>query len=173
MGTKARQLAERKGVPGFAVQIRSDRIALLVRVSEKSGYVPATYSLAQNYPNPFNPSTTTKFELPKSSDVKLSVCDLLGREVSVLVSKKRDAGVHEVKFDAAGLASGVYFYRLTAGSCVKTKKRLLARRPSILTRTRNGLNPPWPPFFLPDFFGFKPTRQGNCCPSPGVCESAE
>jgi hypothetical protein len=53
MGTKARQLAERNGVPGFAVQIRSDRIALLVRVSEKSGYVPATYSLSQNYPRSF------------------------------------------------------------------------------------------------------------------------
>jgi hypothetical protein len=141
MGTKARQLAERNGVPGFAVQIRSDRIALLVRVSEKSGYVPATYSLAQNYPNPFNPSTTTKFELPKSSDVKLSVCDLPGREVSVLVSERRDAGVQEVKFsakggsasggNAEGLASGVHFYRLSAGSYVKTKKLLLVRRPSV------------------------------------------
>ena len=86
-----------------------------------------TYNLKQNYPNPFNSSTTIKYELPKSAEVRLSVYDILGREVSVLVNEKKDAGIHEVKFDASGLSSGVYFYRLTASSYVDTKKFLLVR----------------------------------------------
>jgi hypothetical protein len=85
------------------------------------------FSLAQNYPNPFNPSTTIKFELQKSSQVTLSVFDVLGREVSVLVNERRDAGVHEVKLDASSLSSGVYFYRLQAGDFVQTRKLLLVR----------------------------------------------
>jgi Zn-dependent M28 family amino/carboxypeptidase len=85
------------------------------------------FCLEQNYPNPFNPSTTIKFELPKSSDVRLGVYDMLGREVSVLVNERRNAGVHEVKFDASGLSSGVYFYRLQAGHFVQTRKLLFLR----------------------------------------------
>ena len=81
----------------------------------------------QNYPNPFNPSTTIKFELPQSAIVRLSVYDMLGREVSVLVNERRNAGVHEVKFDGSNLASGVYFYRLTAGDFVQSKKLVLVK----------------------------------------------
>ena len=88
---------------------------------------PVSYLLLQNYPNPFNPSTTIKFELPKSSAVRLSVFDILGREVSVLVNEKRDAGVHKVKFDGSNIASGVYLYRLQAGSFVETKKMLVVK----------------------------------------------
>ena len=84
--------------------------------------LPTQYSLLQNYPNPFNPSTTIKYELPNSSVVRLSVYDILGREVSVLVNERREAGVHEVKFDGSNLASGVYFYRLQAGDFVQSKK---------------------------------------------------
>jgi hypothetical protein len=96
-------------------------------VASQSGNVPATYSLSQNYPNPFNPTTTIKFELPKSWEVRLSVYDMLGREVSVLVNETREAGVHEVKFDASGLSSGVYLYRLTAGGFVQSRKLLVLR----------------------------------------------
>jgi len=81
--------------------------------------------LLQDYPNPFNPSTTIKFELPKTSYVRLSVFDILGREVSVLVNERKNAGSYEVKFNGSNFASGVYFYRLQAGSFVQTKKRLL------------------------------------------------
>ena len=84
-------------------------------------------SLSQNYPNPFNPSTNIRFELPKTSHVNLTVFDVLGRQVSVLVNARREAGVHQVKFDGSGLASGVYLYRLTAGNFVETRKLLLLR----------------------------------------------
>ncbi|HUI65798.1 MAG TPA: T9SS type A sorting domain-containing protein [Bacteroidota bacterium] len=89
--------------------------------------MPSVLAMAQNYPNPFNPSTTIKFELPRTSQVNLTVFDILGREVSVLVNDKRDAGVYEVKFDGSGLASGVYFYRIQAGTSVQTKMLLLLR----------------------------------------------
>jgi hypothetical protein len=88
---------------------------------------PQRCIIDQNYPNPFNPSTTIKFEIPQSSVVRLSVFDMLGREVSVLVNERRDAGVHDVKFDGSNLASGVYLYRLTAGSFVETRKLVLVR----------------------------------------------
>lgn len=81
--------------------------------------------LDQNYPNPFNPGTTIKYDLPMSSMERLSVYNMLGREVSVLVNGRKEAGYHEVKFDGAGLSSGVYFYRIQAGSFVETRKLLL------------------------------------------------
>jgi hypothetical protein len=89
--------------------------------------LPHEFFVQQNYPNPFNPSTTITYALPKSSEVKLSVFDMLGREVSVLVGESKDAGVHQVKFDGSNLASGVYFYRLKAGVFVATKRLLLLR----------------------------------------------
>jgi hypothetical protein len=84
--------------------------------------LPEDFILEQNYPNPFNPSTTIKYALPQSLVVRLSVYDLLGREVSAIVNERRDAGVHEVKFDGSNFVSGVYFYRLQAGTYTKTKK---------------------------------------------------
>jgi WD40 repeat protein len=89
--------------------------------------IPKAFFLAQNYPNPFNPSTFIKFELPIMSHVILKVYDMLGREVSALVNESRRAGIHEVRFDRHGLTSGVYFYRLEAGTFVQTKRLLLLR----------------------------------------------
>ena len=96
-------------------------------VASDIGNAPATCSLSQNYPNPFNPITTIKYELPASSMVRLSACDMLGREVSVLVNERKDAGVHEVTFDGSNLASGVYFYRLQAGDFVQSKSFVLLK----------------------------------------------
>jgi len=99
----------------------------ILGVEEYGTVHPTEYALHQNYPNPFNPSTTIKYELPRSSMVRLIVYDMLGREVSVLVNERRDPGFHEVKFDAAGLASGVYFYRLTAADFVAVKRTVVVK----------------------------------------------
>jgi hypothetical protein len=88
---------------------------------------PTTYELSQNYPNPFNPTTGVRFQVPGVSDVKLIVYDILGREVATLVNERKAAGRYEVRFDASGLASGVYIYRLTAGSFVQTRKMILLK----------------------------------------------
>ena len=87
----------------------------------------AHFSLGQNYPNPFNPSTTIEFELPEVSRVKLSVYDILGREVTLLVNETLNAGVHEVRFHGSNLPSGVYLYRIQAEGFESTMKMLVLR----------------------------------------------
>jgi spore coat protein H len=88
---------------------------------------PEAFRLEQNFPNPFNPTTGVNYELPVTSDVRLVVYDILGREVAVLVNEKQGPGRYEVRFGASGLASGVYLYRLTAGGSIQTRKMLLVR----------------------------------------------
>jgi hypothetical protein len=89
--------------------------------------LPRQYALHANYPNPFNPATTLTFDLPQAGKVKLAVYDLLGREVSVLVDGTMRAGQQRVTFDASGLPSGVYVYRLEAGNSRQAKKLVLLR----------------------------------------------
>jgi photosystem II stability/assembly factor-like uncharacterized protein len=89
--------------------------------------LPSQIVLEQNYPNPFNPSTTITYELRKASHVTLSVFDILGREVSLLVDERREAGVQEVKFNGSGLASGVYLYQLQVGNTRLIKKMLVLK----------------------------------------------
>jgi hypothetical protein len=98
---------------------------MVTAVEDELAGVPLGLTLEQNYPNPFNPSTTIAYGLPVATEVKLGVYDVLGREVSVLVQEKRSAGVHKVTFEGRGLSSGVYFYRLTAGNFIQTRKLLL------------------------------------------------
>jgi hypothetical protein len=88
---------------------------------------PLEFCLYQNYPNPFNPTTMTSYDLPSASLVRLTVMNVLGEEVATLVNSAQDAGYHAVKFDASGLSSGVYFYRLQAGDFVATKKLVLLK----------------------------------------------
>jgi hypothetical protein len=89
--------------------------------------VPLTYLLRQNFPNPFNPSTNISFSLPTRSFVSLKVIDLLGREVATIVSEEMSAGNYSRQWNANGFSSGVYFYRLQAGSFIETKKLILLR----------------------------------------------
>lgn len=86
------------------------------------GDVPDTFSLAQNYPNPFNPTTIISYELPKQENVRLEVYDMAGRQVATLVNKQVSAGRHIVNFNGSNLSSGVYVYRLQAGSYIQTRK---------------------------------------------------
>ncbi len=119
----------------FAVDIYSNSVLLwtstftdlVTGISDEPGSMPTAYALEQNYPNPFNPVTTIRFDLPRSSEVRLNVYDVLGREVALLVNGKKEAGHHEVTFDAAGVSSGVYLYRLTADGFVQTRKLLVLR----------------------------------------------
>ncbi len=88
---------------------------------------PEEFGLLQNYPNPFNPTTVIGYRLPVISNVELNIFNLLGQKVAVLVKERQNAGEHKVQFEGSGLASGVYFYQLRAGSYVSTKKLLLLR----------------------------------------------
>lgn len=89
--------------------------------------IPQEYVLTQNYPNPFNPSTKISFYLPAAEEVNLTVYDALGREVKQLVNDKLTSGKHEIEFNAAGLASGMYIYRINAGSFRASKKMILLK----------------------------------------------
>jgi len=96
-------------------------------VPASAGNIPLQFGLSQNYPNPFNPSTNISYTLTRSDHVRLSVCNLLGQEVALLVNGVQVAGVHNVTFDANGLTSGVYFYRLQSAQGSAAKKMLLLR----------------------------------------------
>jgi len=88
---------------------------------------PSEFILAQNYPNPFNPTTSIQYAVGSHQFVTLKVYDLLGNEVATLVNEEKSSGVYNVNFDAAGLSSGMYLYKLQAGSFVETKKMILLR----------------------------------------------
>jgi hypothetical protein len=94
---------------------------------DPSGGLPSAYRLSQNYPNPFNPSTRIRYNIPVHSRVSLKVFNLLGQEVASLVNEEQPAGRYIALFEANSLPTGVYFYRLEAGSFRETKKMLLVR----------------------------------------------
>jgi hypothetical protein len=89
--------------------------------------ITSSYFLSQNYPNPFNPVSKIKYSIPKSSMVKMQVFDIIGREISTLVNKEQPAGNYEVAFDGSRFASGIYFYRISAGEYTSVKKMLLLK----------------------------------------------
>lgn len=100
---------------------------LLTSAEEEFG-VPNDFALKQNYPNPFNPSTSISFNLPQSSKVTLTVFDMLGRKVATLLDgEQMQAARHAVRFNASALASGMYIYRLEAGTFVSTRKMMLIK----------------------------------------------
>ncbi|MCK9209686.1 MAG: alpha-amylase family glycosyl hydrolase [Ignavibacteriaceae bacterium] len=100
---------------------------VVVGVDEKDNLTVTEFKLQQNYPNPFNPTTTIKFQLPNQEHVSLKIFDMLGREVTTLVDDIKSAGIHQVEFNAAGYASGVYFYQVKAGKFLETKKFVLMK----------------------------------------------
>jgi hypothetical protein len=100
-----------------------------VRLPDQEGHemVPQRYSLGQNFPNPFNPSTQIQFSIPNEEHVRITVYSLIGQKVSLLLDEQRSPGIYTVDFNASNLPSGLYFYRLDAGSYHETKKMMLAR----------------------------------------------
>jgi hypothetical protein len=88
---------------------------------------PKKFELTQNYPNPFNPSTTIRFNLPEAGNVKLIIYNILGQEIQTLVNEFKEAGVHTINFNADNLNSGLYIYKLEAGSFIQTRKMTLVK----------------------------------------------
>jgi hypothetical protein len=99
---------------------------LITAVFEDIG-IPASFQLYQNYPNPFNPSTMIKYHLSTPAHVRLTIFDMLGREVRTLLNEQKSAGSYQVSWNASGVPSGVYFYRLQAGSFTETQKLILLK----------------------------------------------
>jgi len=100
---------------------------LITGIVTNSNEIPSEFRLSQNYPNPFNPSTTIYYSIPELSFVTLRVYDVLGKEVATLINEEKPAGSYEVEFDANELTSGIYFYKIQAGSFVETKKMVLMK----------------------------------------------
>jgi serine protease AprX len=100
-----------------------DRLAIELSPDE----IPASYALGQNYPNPFNPATTIRYQTTAPGHVTLRLFDLTGGEIRTLVDRQQDAGYYSVQVDASNLPSGIYFYRLTAGSFREVKKMVLMK----------------------------------------------
>ncbi len=114
---------------GFLVVVLQQQSLLVV---EEKGALPSAFALGQNYPNPFNPRTTIRYQVPQRTLVELHIYDVLGRQVTTLVSEVQDPGRYAVLWDgrdAAGLqvASGVYFYRFQAVDFTRTRKLILLR----------------------------------------------
>ena len=121
-------LDPRPAASGPAYQNLTSYIVLGVEENVYSdGVIPNKYELSQNYPNPFNPATKINFSLPQGSDIKLTVYNMLGQQIEVLINGFRNAGTYELTWDASNLASGVYIYRLETGSTVISKKMMLLK----------------------------------------------
>ncbi len=113
--------------PSDTIQVTVQAVIDVRNEPAAAGMLPQVYTLGQNYPNPFNPLTVIKYQLPRSDQVKLSVYDILGRELKVLVNKEQQAGYYQVEFDARNLASGIYIYSLQTGRFVSVKKMIVIR----------------------------------------------
>jgi len=100
---------------------------VLVSIDQDAGNTIEYYSLNQNYPNPFNPATKITFQIPELSFVSIKVYDVLGNEITTLVNEEKPAGSYEIEFDATGLPSGIYFYKLQTDGYVEIRKMLLLK----------------------------------------------
>lgn len=116
---------QRKGVPNQ--EIYSAVITNLIGIQPVSNEIPERFALHQNYPNPFNPATKIKFDIPFSSFVMITVFDVLGKEITVLVNQNMNAGSYEAEFDGTKVSSGVYFYKIVAGDYTEIKKMVLVK----------------------------------------------
>lgn len=101
--------------------------AVPTSIEDDLSIYPEEYGLAQNYPNPFNPGTKISFDLPKESQVKINVYDMLGREIATLLDEIKPAGKHSVEFDGTKLTSGIYICRMEAGNKIFSRKMVLLK----------------------------------------------
>jgi hypothetical protein len=101
--------------------------SIVTDVQKDDEIIPAVYKLEQNYPNPFNPTTIIKFGVPERSKVVLKLYDILGKEIITLLNEEMEAGWYRKEFNGTEYASGIYIYRLNAGSYTNTKKMILVK----------------------------------------------
>ena len=106
------------------IKLTASSIEAVESISNK---IPTEFSLNQNYPNPFNPSTKITYQIPKVSFITLKIYDVLGKEITTLVNEEKPIGSYEIEFNAKNLPSGIYFYKIQAGSFVETKKMVLMK----------------------------------------------
>jgi len=107
--------------------VENDRSFPVTSVKEIVDGIPVSFDLNQNYPNPFNPTTSIGYALPFSAHVKLTIHDILGREIAILVSEEQTAGWKEVTWNAKDVSSGIYFYKLTTNNFVEIKKMMVLK----------------------------------------------
>ena len=112
---------------GIVYWTESFKVDILTDIEDELTNLPKKFALEQNYPNPFNPNTTVKYSIPQLSFVTIKIYDVLGSEVATLVNEEIPVGTYELSWSAANLPSGVYFYRLQAGSFIETKKLILIK----------------------------------------------
>jgi len=117
---------EATGINEVGIFAFADPDSITNVVSDAEGFV-MEFKLEQNYPNPFNPTTAIRYSISQSEFVSLKVFDILGNEIATLANEEKSAGNYEVNFNASALSSGIYFYKLQAGSLVETKKMILLR----------------------------------------------
>ena len=115
------------GIVEASEQAVALRTAKVMAATADEAEEPKAYVLENNYPNSFNPQTTIRFSVPEAAPVRLVVYDVLGRQVRVLVDGTREAGTHEVVFEASDLPSGTYLYRLETPQGSFTKTMLLVK----------------------------------------------
>jgi hypothetical protein len=111
------------GLGYYTVRYSLDPVGIIPISTE----VPQSYALYQNFPNPFNPSTTIRFDLARSSDVRITIYDITGRQVDLISGKALRPGKYELDWNAGSLSSGVYFYTLSASDFVQTRKMILVK----------------------------------------------
>jgi hypothetical protein len=126
MRTLSKEEKEQRNIETIMILASFDRNGIMNDNAENT-HTPFDFSLNQNYPNPFNPSTTISFSIPNDLIVKIKIYDIAGREISTLVNELKIAGNYNVSFNGNGLASGVYFYTINAGSFVETKRMVLVK----------------------------------------------
>ena len=126
--SKDAESARQKIIDDFGWTINDGGLAEPTSIEDElGGDLPTEIALKPNYPNPFNPSTTISYDLPASGHVQLTVYDMLGRQVAQLVNMRQNAGTYTISFDASRLSSGIYLYRLNAGTKVLTRKMTLIK----------------------------------------------
>jgi uncharacterized protein (TIGR02145 family) len=108
---------------GFCIRCMKDPVNQI----DDENNIESMFILYQNYPNPFNPLTQITYSIPKATNVTLKVYDILGQEIAILVNERKQTGEYNMTWNAEGVPSGVYYYRIVAGDFIETKKMLLIR----------------------------------------------